>query len=496
MIPLEYRLREPVRVEQAADGGWMVVSESPLTVLRVNAAAARLLEGARCGASVGAVVTSHGVSEERALALCEYFRGRGILDVRRTALEHDFTPTVTVIVPTRDRADDLDRCLAAVSRLDYPPDQLEVVVVDDASRDPGTIVEVAAHHGVRLLVNEENRGPSYSRNRASFESASDVLAFVDSDCVPGPAWLRELVPHFLWDRVGAVGGRTVGYRIESPLDRYEEVSSPLDMGRRLLLGTRGQDTFYVPTCNLLVRRTAYLALGGLREDLLVGEDVDFCWRLRATGAYLVYAPEGVVRHKHRDNLGSMLRRRASYGTSEAALHVLHPDKRKRFPVAPAALATGVVLSAALIGRQPRLLAACVVPPLWDGARRILNLRRNGVRVPARSVWTSVLRGHLSTVYSAYFHLVRYYLGPLAAIGLLTRGAWVLGGVAIACSSAVDYSIRRPRLSYPLYLGYYLAEHAAYQAGVVAGCVRTGSFGSYSLRLQVRTGTDGRAPLAG
>ncbi len=57
------------------------------------------------------------------------------------------------------------------------------------------------------------------------------------------------------------------------------------MGRHFVVKGKGADTFYVPTCNLLVRRSTYEAAGGLREDLRVGEDVDLCWRLRATGSY-------------------------------------------------------------------------------------------------------------------------------------------------------------------------------------------------------------------
>jgi mycofactocin glycosyltransferase len=483
VIPLEYRLRDGVQLDQTADGTWRVVSESPLSVLTVNAAAARLLERARRGASVTDLAADLATAEERVFALCERFRSRGILEVGRAAADPGFTPSVTVIVPTRDRADDLDECLAALDRLDYPRDRLEVLVVDDGSADPAGVTDVVTRHGGRLLVNQGNRGPSYSRNRAAREGAGEILAFVDSDCVAGPGWLRELTPYFSWDRVGAVGGRVVGYYTESRLDRYEEVASPLDMGRRPVLEARGAGTFYVPTCNLLVRRSVFEDLGGLREDLLVGEDVDFCWRLRAGDDYLVYAPEGMVRHKHRDSLGGMLRRRADYGTSEAPLYALHTDKRKRFPPAPAPLATTALLSAALIGMKPWLLPACLAPPLWDGRRRARHLRRNGIDPPAGRVWSSVLRGHLSMLYFVYFHLVRYYLGPLAAAGLFAPGAGLLAGFAAAYASAVDYSTRRPRLAYPVYLAYYLAEHAAYQVGVAIGCVRAGTFRSYLPAIQ-------------
>ncbi len=483
MIPLEYRLRESVRFEQNTDGTWCVVSELPLSVVTVNASAVRLLERTRDGASITDIAAELRIPEERIFTLCEYFRGRGILEVGRSSPDPDFAPSATVIVPTRDRANDLDDCLGALAHLDYPRDRLEVIVVDDGSADPDAVAEVVARHGCRLLVNERNRGPSYSRNRAAREAAGEILALVDSDCVTGPGWLRELTPYFSWERVGAVGGRTLGYYTESRLDRYEEVASPLDMGRHLVLKTRGSDTFYVPTCNLLVRRSVYLDLGGLREDLLVGEDVDFCWRLRASGAYLVYAPEGTVRHKHRNHLGSMLQRRADYGTSEATLHALHRDKRKRFPLAPAPLATVTMFSAALVGMQPGLLPICLAPPLWDGARRSLHLRRSGIDLPAGRVWSSVFRGHLSMLYFVYFHLVRYYLVPLATAGLFAPGVRLLTAFAVLYSSAVDYSTKGPRIGYPTYLGYYLAEHTAYQMGVIAGCVRARTFRSYLPAVQ-------------
>jgi mycofactocin system glycosyltransferase len=483
VIPLEYRLRDSVRLQPTTDGSWRVVSEAPLSILKINAAATRLLERTRHGATIADLAAGLCVAEERIFTLCEYFRSRGILEVGRTAVDRDFSPSVTVIIPTRDRADDLDDCLSALGNLDYPRDRLEMIVIDDGSADPAAVAGVVARHCGRLLVNEHNRGPAYSRNRAAREATGEILAFVDSDCVAGPGWLRELTPYFSWDRVGAVGGRTIGYYTESRLDRYEEVASPLDMGKHLRLEARGPDTFYVPTCNFLVRRSAYRDLGGLREDLLVGEDVDLCWRLRARGVYLVYVPEGTVRHKHRDRLSAMLRRRVDYGTSEATLHALHPDKRKRFPLAPAPLATAAGLSAAMVALEPWLLPACLAPPLWDGTRRTLRLRRQGIELPARRVWYSVLRSHLSMLYFIYFHLVRYDLGPLAAAGLLAPGVWLLGVFAALYAASVDYSTRQPRISFPTYLAYYLAEHAAYQGGVIAGCVRSRTFRSYLPTIQ-------------
>jgi hypothetical protein len=176
----------------------------------------------------------------------------------------------------------------------------------------------------------------------------------------------------------------------------------------------------------------------------------------------------------------MMRQRASYGTSEARLYDEHRDKRKRLPVTPAPLATAALISAALVARKPRLAAAGLAPLALDIARRVRNLRQHEVEMPVERVAFSVLRAHLSMLYFVYFHLVRYYLTPMAVAGLAAPGAWLLMSVAVMYAAAVDYAVKKPRLSFPVFLAYYLAEHGAYQVGVVQGCLRAGTWRSYAI----------------
>ena len=483
VIPFTYRLRPDVRVEGAAGGTFLVISGVPLSVLRINAAAARLLELARGGSTVEELAAGLSVSAERCLALCDALRRRGILELDgATPPPCAPPPRISVVVPTRDRPVELAECLASLARVDHPADKLEVIVVDDGSNDPQAIARVAADHGARLLVNETNRGPSHARNRAAREASGEILAFIDSDCVADPGWLRGLTPFFAWRRVAAVGGRTLAYHRESTLDRYEEASSSLDMGARLLFEANGSDSLYAPTCNLLVRRADFLQLGGLREGLRVGEDVDFCWRLREAGAVLVYAPQGTVRHKHPARLRQMLLRRAAYGSSEANLRATHPDKLGRFAPPPAPCTTLALTAAGMASRRSWLLAAALASPVWDAFRRSRRLHRAGAEVPAAQVLLSTLRGHLSGAYVVSFRVVRYHLWALLALAAVIPRVRLPAIATILSAALVDYTSRRPRLSFPVYLGYYVAEHAAYQTGVIAGHVA---------RIRYRLGRSGK-----
>ena len=86
-------------------------------------------------------------------------------------------------------------------------------------------------------------------------------------------------------------------------------------------------------------------------------------------------------------------------------------------------------------------------------------------MPWRWVWFAVLRGHLSTSYFLFFHLVRYYLLLMVAAGFALPGLWLFAGFAVLYTSVVDFSVKRPRLWYPTFLFFYLAEHS----GVPDGC---------------------------
>jgi cellulose synthase/poly-beta-1,6-N-acetylglucosamine synthase-like glycosyltransferase len=209
----------------------------------------------------------------------------------------------------------------------------------------------------------------------------------------------------------------------------------------------------VPTANMLVRRDIFMSTGGFGESRRLGEDVDLCWRLREAGCNLLYAPLGRVAHKHRNRLGRMLRRRAEYGSSEAGLYRAHKDKRKTL----------------------------VIPVFaW---RRSAALKKVDLAVSARQAAGSAFRGELSFLYFALFHLVRYYLVALLALGFLWHPVWAFAGLALAGTSAVDFVVRKPRLPYPVFLVFYTLEHLAYQAGVFLGCLKARSFRSYRLAFR-------------
>src|SRR5690349_18805966 len=199
-------------------------------------------------------------------------------------------PDVTVLIPVRDRAVLLDRCLSALGG-DYP-----VVVVDDGSQDPGAVAGLAAPHGAAVVRRPVNGGPGAARNTGLLGVTTELVAFLDSDCVPEPGWIERLAAHLADPAVAAVAPRMVAVPAGPGWAcRYTTAACCLDLGdaeARVVPGTR---VAYVPTAALVARRAALAGSAGAGSGrgggagastvfdpaLRWGEDVDLVSRLHA-----------------------------------------------------------------------------------------------------------------------------------------------------------------------------------------------------------------------
>jgi mycofactocin system glycosyltransferase len=479
MIPIVYKLRENIRFEDRGDSA-LIVSEVPLNVIQASKRAVRILllcDGKR---TLPEIARNAGVAqEEQVFRICDYFNKKAVLETS-VAENPGYFPSISIIIPTRDRCEELIECIESVYAQNYPSDRIQVIVVDDGSLDETQ--KLASGFPCMLLTNRESRGQSYCRNLGAQHAKNEILAFLDDDCVAGPNWLKDLVPYFQWEEIGAVGGYVDGYSNRSLLDRYEKSFSRLNLGKYIFRGTKDPSTFFIPTCNMLVRKRVFDETGGIRETMHLGEDVDFCWRMRDAGWQALYAPSGIVMHKHRNALGTMLRRRADYGTSEAVLCTIHPLKRKT-------LQWRLLATAAFLGLCFAIAFLTLVPLAVTGgsfaaetALKTLRLYRKRICISFGKVGFSVLRMYMSYFYMMSFHLARYYLVLLFLLGFALHSLWGLGFSFLIFAAFVDYSAKRPCLAFPYFFFYYVLDHTSYQLGVLAGCLRARSFRAYLIKF--------------
>ena len=179
---------------------------------------------------------------------------------------------VSIIIPAFNEEKYLPICLDSISKLDWPKQDLEVIVVDNGSRDQ--TCRIAESWGA-ILLKDSTKNVSGLRNLGAGKATGDILAFVDADCVVAEDWLSAASKYFTDYKVSAWG---------SPPDIPE--NSTWVQKAWLIVRQKEKDVGnvdWLESMNLFVRKDIFLKTGGFDETLVTCEDVDFSYRVSRFG---------------------------------------------------------------------------------------------------------------------------------------------------------------------------------------------------------------------
>jgi GT2 family glycosyltransferase len=205
-------------------------------------------------------------------------------------------PSVSAVIVTWNRRDALETVLDRLAELPVA----EVLVVDNGSED-GTAELVRARGGnVRVLEQGENLGIA-GRNRGAREATGELLLMLDDDAYPLPGAIEALVERFERDpRLGAAGGFVRDVDGEGGVVRSTELGTFdwwLRAGRKGEAPAEGFPAFFFPEGASLLRRSAYLEVGGFFEPYFyLSSEIDLATRLLAAGWDVRYLPQAAFDH--------------------------------------------------------------------------------------------------------------------------------------------------------------------------------------------------------
>ena len=244
-------------------------------------------------------------------------------------------PLVSIIIPTRDRVELLERCLTSLrEQTTYP--STELIIVDNGSTEARTLgfLRELEHKTGSLVLRDD--GPfNFSRllNQGVAASKGSVLAFLNNDLeAEEPGWLSEMVSHAVRDQTGAVGARL--WYPNGTLQHGGVILGLGGMANHAFPGMpRGEEGYFrrawlqqncsaVTGACMVVRKELFVRVGGFDEvNLPVSfNDVDFCLRLTAAGFASVWTPyanlihhESASRsHRRTEEEQALFRKEASY----------------------------------------------------------------------------------------------------------------------------------------------------------------------------------------
>jgi glycosyltransferase involved in cell wall biosynthesis len=208
----------------------------------------------------------------------------------------------SVVIPTRNRPQAVERCLDALAEQTLPSGSFEVIVVDDGS-EPALALDPArwASNFDLKLIHQKNTGPAGARNRGAAEARGEFLAFTDDDCLPTPTWLEKLIDALRENPEAMVGGSTYNGLKD---DLFAETSQLVLEMVYEHFNRDPANAYFFASNNMACRTGRYLASGGFDPDFVspAAEDREFCDRWRVQKRPLVWEKSALLEHRHPQSL--------------------------------------------------------------------------------------------------------------------------------------------------------------------------------------------------
>ena len=247
---------------------------------------------------------------ERTGIHAEVFKGE-YLGLYRTKFIRDHDPLISIIIPNKDHIDDLKRCMESIEQKSTYKNY-EYIIVENNSTDSATFEYYkkleAENPKVRMVYWDGVFNYSAINNYGASFAKGEYLLLLNNDTeIINPDCLEELLGYCMRKDVGAVGARL--YYEDDTIQHAGVVIGFGGIAGHCFVqqkrGTTGychriicaQDYSAVTAACMMVKKSAFDAVGGLSEELAVAfNDIDFCMKLRKAEYLIVYNPYAELYH--------------------------------------------------------------------------------------------------------------------------------------------------------------------------------------------------------
>jgi GT2 family glycosyltransferase len=232
-------------------------------------------------------------------------------------------PSISVIIPTYNRPQNLRECLNSLSKQSVDRADFEVIVVNDGGVNVSAVVDNFSSMTSIRLIDQQNTGPAAARNQGAALAAGAFLAFLDDDCTPEPDWIESISRH-------AESGRLLGGKVINRLEDNLFAEACQTLIDFLYLHLAGSSDLFFTSNNMIIARDDFQRIGGFNTDFRTsaGEDRELCIRAERRGLTLIHIPAIRIGHSHDMDLMHFMRLHAKYGrashTYRVALNKLPP----------------------------------------------------------------------------------------------------------------------------------------------------------------------------
>lgn len=204
---------------------------------------------------------------------------------------------VSVIIPTYNRPERLRRCLECFLKVDFDPQNFEVIVVDDGSpQDLSACLPQSELGPTFYLLRQANAGPGAARNRGATRARGDFLVFIDDDCYVTQDFLRAYASAFVQDPNALWGGAILTSPEQNLCCRAAQWIADAVDG---FFNSDPDRARFFSSNNFALSRQAFLEIKGFDEDSFqcAAEDREICDRWSFLGRRLRKCPDASLFHE-------------------------------------------------------------------------------------------------------------------------------------------------------------------------------------------------------
>lgn len=255
-------------------------------------------------------------------------------------------PLVSILIPIRNEAAFIKRCLVAVLSQDYPSNQMEILIADGLS-DDGTRDKLKA-----LQINDsrvkvfDNMGKFVASglNLLTCQAKGDILIRVDGHCIIAPDYVRNCVRHLQGDAADGVGGP-----MHSIGENYVSQTIALAMSSKFGVGssdfrTETGQTKLVDTVPFPAYTRAIIEkVGPYDEELVRNQDDEYNYRIRKAGGKLLLAADVQSTYYSRGSLKKLWQQYFQYGFYKVRVLQKHPAQMRPRQFVPFAFVLTIIL---------------------------------------------------------------------------------------------------------------------------------------------------------
>lgn len=232
----------------------------------------------------------------------------------------------SIIIPTYNRPEKLKNCLESITKLDYPFDRFEIIIVDDGS--PQSLESIISDFQPLInvkLIKQENSGPATARNTGVSQAQGKYIAFIDDDCEVTPSWLSIFADGFQQNPNAILGGYTINKLTKNI---YSEASQKLvDYLYRYYNCVPDKAKFFTSN-NFVISKVIFEKIGGFNTTfpLAAAEDRELFDRLYNQGYQMIYLKDAQVEHSHYLTLKTFWQQHVNYGKGAKYFHYIKAKK--------------------------------------------------------------------------------------------------------------------------------------------------------------------------